>query len=365
MNHYSIGEACISSVCVKESGFMDYRFAAYKAAEELGFKVIRNPEDTGITQNRFRNILKQDTPVFILLVGDVKSDVVADECRLALERGLPIFVFLKTKHNDGDSSKSNDNLKPIYVDGEKSISVETQQIMNDISKITYNSDCALFASCEELYEAIKYRLNDYIEKRIRLSPKIQYNRGSTYYYAYEQVLAAKKRIVLSQKTSGLILGPRRGNTFERRTYDALFKWIEEKDDGMQFTHLFCLEDTIEEMKNKDKKADYDIEAAKVKLCGLLSKVRNKHGGTEDPNFSFRSIKKEKNENAQSIAHLITDTGFQLVLPIAGDVFNLILPYYFTPEEQLMKIITRIHTRTYVRYDDIEKLYEDIETGRQV
>jgi hypothetical protein len=359
MTRINIGEACISSVCVKESGFMDYRFTAYKAAEELGFKVIRNPEDTGITQNKFSSILKQNSPVFILLVGDAKSAVVADECRLALERGLPVFVFLKIRHNDSGkpdkTEKPSDSEKPVYVDGEKCISVETQNIMKEISQITYNGDCALFASCEELYNAIRYRLNDYIEQKIGLSPIIQYNKGSTYYYAYEQILAAKKRIILSQKTSLLILGPRRGNTYERNTYDALFKWIENRDSGMQFMHLFCREETIEDTINEKEKNEYDIEAAKIRLCELLKTIREKNGGAEDPNFTFRSINKE----AQSIAHLITDTGFQLVLPIAGDIFNVVIPYYFTPEGQLMKIITRIHTRTSVRYDEIEQLYKEM------
>ena len=69
MNISTIGVLCISSVCYKESGFMDYRFTACKAARELGFKVIRNPEDTGITQNSFNSVLKQNNPVFILILG--------------------------------------------------------------------------------------------------------------------------------------------------------------------------------------------------------------------------------------------------------------------------------------------------------
>ena len=100
MNSSTIGVLCISSVCYKESGFMDYRFTACRAAKELGFKVIRNPEDTGITQNNFNSALKQDNPVFILLVGSTEfeeSEKVIEECKLALENGLPIFAFIKTE----------------------------------------------------------------------------------------------------------------------------------------------------------------------------------------------------------------------------------------------------------------------------
>lgn len=377
MARFYIGEACISSVITKESGFIDYRFAAYKAAEELGFKVIRNPEDTGMTQTRFNSILKQNSPIFILLVGDADSKMVADECRLALERGLPTFVFIKVVHNDikktkeskepdnGDSKHTNENEAPIYVEGEKYISPETQKIMKTISQITYNVDCALFASCEELYEAMRYRLTNYIEQKISLSPIIQYNKGSTYYYAYEQILAAKKRIILSQKTSLLILGPRRGNTYERRTYDALFEWLENKlknnDSSMQFMHLFCFQNTKEDMKKGPHGNEYDIEAAKNKLCKLFELIREKNGGKENPDITFRYLDAGEHSE-QSIAHLITDTGFQLVLPIAGDIFNVVLPYYFTPEGQLMKIITRLHTMPFMGYDDVENLYKEIKPG---
>lgn len=368
MTRYNLGEACISSVCVKESGFMDYRFTAYKAAEDLGFKVIRNPENTGITQSRFSNILKQNSPIFILLVGDEASEVVEDECKLAFERGLPIFAFLKVTHNRSSESESPDHKKAVSVGGEKYISDNTKLIMEKISQSTYNNDCALFSSCEELYNAIQYRLNDYIEQRIKLSPKIEYNKGSTYYYAYEQILAAKKRIILSQKTSLLILGPRRGNTYERRTYEALFDWLNKnwhlnetsrgsQKSSLQFMHLFCHDETIMDAREGENENKYDIAAAKSRLCELLDKVQEKNHGTEDPNFSFRAM----DNPDQNVAHLITDTGFQLVLPIAGNIFNVVLPCYFTPEEQLMKIITHLHSMPFLGYDNIIKLYDEIES----
>ena len=93
MNNSTIGTLCISSVCYKEVGFMDYRFTAYRAASELGFTVIRNPEDTGITQNSFNSVLQQTNPVFILIIGDTEPCEVVkvvDECKLALENDLEV-----------------------------------------------------------------------------------------------------------------------------------------------------------------------------------------------------------------------------------------------------------------------------------
>lgn len=359
MADLSIGEACISSVCVKEEGFMDYRFAAYRAAEDSGFKVIRNPEDTGITQTKFSSILKQHSPVFILIIGDEKSDSVTDECRIALERGLPVFAFLKVKHVDikenegkdkGNKKKSSKGKNSLLVDNKKYISDATERIMKEISWITYNCDCAVFSSCEELYMAVRYRLNGYIDQKLKQSPIIQYNKGSTYYYAYEQILAAKKRIILSQKTSLLILGPRRGNTYEERTYEAIVNWIKKMDNGMQFIHVFSWEKTLDDMKDWEDRDEYDLNSAKKNMENLLNMAQKKG------NITFRVLGKEE----ESIAYLITDTGFQLVLPIAGEVFNLVLPYYFTSEDQLMKIITHINTRSFMNYDDILKIYSNIQ-----
>ena len=330
MTHSTIGTLCISSVCYKENGFMDYRFAAYKAATELGFNVIRNPEDTGITQNSFNSALKQSNPIFILIVGNIdvaEAGKVINECKLALENGLPIFVFIKTESN-------------------KHIPDNAKILVTNISKTAYNGDCTLFCSCEELYNALQSRLNDYIKTKMTLHPDIQNNTGSTYYYAYEQILRAKKRIVLTQKTSLLLLGPRKGNTYERRAYDALLEWIKNKNADMQFMHLFCCKKTTEALQSNE----YDIKTAEKTLSELLDNILKNN--KEDPNIIFRTTNKDE----PNTAHLITDTGVQLVLPIAGDIFNLILPYYFTAESELMKLITHLHTQKYISYAEIKKLY---------
>ena len=329
----TIGALCISSVCYKETGFMDYRFTAYKAANELGFNVIRNPEDTEITQNSYISALKYSNPVFILIVGDTvaeESKKVIDECKLALENGLPIFTFIKTGYD-------------------KNIPDNAKEVMKVVSKTTYDGDCTLFSSCEELYETLQARLNNYIKAKMTLRLDIQDNRGSTYAYAYEQIKRAKKRIILSQKTSLLLLGPRKGNTYERRAYDALLEWIRNKDKDMQFMHLFCLEDTVKDLSS----GEYDIPTAKKTLIELLTDEKSKKIIAEHPNCTFRAIKGD----APSIAHLITDTGIQLVLPIAGNTFNLVLPYYFAKEGELMKLITHLHTQEYVSYEDIQKIYD--------
>lgn len=334
MNSSTIGVLCISSVCYKESGFMDYRFTACRAAKELGFKVIRNPEDTGITQNNFNSALKQDNPVFILLVGSTEfeeSEKVIEECKLALENGLPIFAFIKTE-------------------SDKIIPENAKEIISFVSKNTFDGDCTLFSSCEELYDTLQARLQDYIKVKISLYPNIQDNSGSTYYYAYEQILRAKKRIILSQKTSLLILGPRKGNTYECRAYDALVEWLKNRDKDMQFMHLFYKEKTVQDMLS----GQYNIEAAKSTLFELLDNEQKSN--SENPNFTFRSI----GDAAESISHLITDTGVQLVLPIAGDTFNLVLPYYFTTESELMKLITHLHSQEYMTYENVRELYKNFQ-----
>ncbi|MCL1969725.1 MAG: hypothetical protein FWF65_09305 [Bacteroidetes bacterium] len=328
----TIGALCISSVCYRETGFMDYRFTAYKAASELGFGVIRNPEDTGITQSSFNSALKQINPVFVLIVGSEESEKVVDECKLALENGLPIFVFIKTERD-------------------KQITESADKIMKGVSQTTYNGDCTLFSSCEELYETLQARLNDFIKAKMTLRLDIQDNRGSTYFYAYEQIKRAKKRIILSQKTSLLLLGPRKGNTYEYRAYDALLEWIRNKDKDMQFMHLFCLEDTVKDLSS----GEYDITTAKKTLIELLTVEKSRNHNAENPNCTFRAIK--GTGTVSSIAHLITDTGIQLVLPIAGNTFNLVLPYYFATEAELMKLITHLHTQKYMSYEDIQKIYD--------
>ncbi len=333
-NPLTIGALCISSVCYKEAGFMDYRFAAYKAAKELGFNVLRNPEDTGITQNSFNSALKHSNPVFILIIGSSsfeQSEKVVDECKLALENGLPIFVFIKV----GNDKKIPDNAR---------------EIVKTISQTTYDGDCTLFGSCEELYDTLQARLNDYIKAKMTLRPDIQDNRGATYVYAYEQIKRAKKKIILSQKTSLLLLGPRKGNTYEHRAYEALLEWIQRKDRDMQFMHLFCWDETAADLA---KSQEYDIPAAKRRLIDLLAAEKAKHAGMENSNLTFRAI----SGTVSNVAHLITDTGIQFVLPIAGNVFNLVLPYYFSTENELMKLITHLHAQPYKSYEDIIKMYD--------
>ena len=73
---YPQGKLCISSVQKKEEGFEDYRYMAYLAATEKGFYAVRNPENMGISQEDFEGTLKNEYPVFILLVGTIDSEVV-------------------------------------------------------------------------------------------------------------------------------------------------------------------------------------------------------------------------------------------------------------------------------------------------
>ena len=52
----------------------------------------------GITQEEFEYYLTHEYPVFILIVGTIESEIVNREVNLALEKCLPILVFIKTKN---------------------------------------------------------------------------------------------------------------------------------------------------------------------------------------------------------------------------------------------------------------------------
>ena len=76
--------AVISSTIYQEASFIDYRFIADRAAKEMGFTVSRNSEVPGETQTAFDKCMENDSPVFILLLGEVLTDNVKAECEKAL-----------------------------------------------------------------------------------------------------------------------------------------------------------------------------------------------------------------------------------------------------------------------------------------
>lgn len=213
-----LGKVCISSVYAREENFKDYRFTVANAVMNLGYKAVRNPEDAGSTQSSFEDILREDDPIFVLLVGDVDSDTVKKECNLAISLGLNIIAFLKTKNSN--------------------ISDNTKKIMKEISEKVYDIDCSCFESCEALYNAVTNRILNYQEKKLKYRADINRNKNLVYDTGSQMIQNSKRRIILSQDTSSLILGPRKGNSVERKFYDILVDWIKSTTPEMEFTHIF-------------------------------------------------------------------------------------------------------------------------------
>ena len=131
------GFAVISSTIYQEDGFKDYRFIVSKAAVELGFRVLRNSEDNGATQQAFDACMINDNPLFIAIIGEKLTPNVKREYDTAIKLGLNIITLIKA---------TGDN---------RHISENTQNNLKSISKYIYEKDCSTFLSCEDLYNSVK------------------------------------------------------------------------------------------------------------------------------------------------------------------------------------------------------------------
>jgi hypothetical protein len=224
------GYAVISSTIYQESGFEDYRFAACLAAQEMGFTVIRNNENPGSTQRSFERCMEEDSPVFIAIIGEDVNKNVATEYRKALENGLYIITLLK-----------------VGEDGH--ISEKTQNKLKSLSFYIYDKDCSTFSNCEKLYEALKKRLAEYIQNLRQKKIHVLRKRDEVYDISCQMIMQAKRRVILCQSTSTLILGPKDG-TNENHLYDTIFDWIKTTKNPVQFTHIFSEKKTKEAMGRK-------------------------------------------------------------------------------------------------------------------
>lgn len=245
---------CVSSVVDSENKFREYRFIAKLAAESKGYKAVLNPEDKGITQTSFENVLNFQRPIFILIIGIKKSDMVKKECEIALKKGLEIIAFLK---------KSEGN----------KIDKKTEKFAKDISIELYDKDYSCFSSCEELYKSIINRLET-IEKD-KKEVKIFKNKDLAYAKSTELIKEAKRSIVICQETSSLVLGPRSGNNNEKDFYNELIKQIENsKNNHKSIIHIFSYAKTKKELNNNEYNSREAIE--KLKELHSEEKVIVKH-----------------------------------------------------------------------------------------
>lgn len=296
---------CISSVYVREDGFKDYRFSAYLAANELGFDVKRNPEDIGSTQESFEYALKNEYPVFILIVGRTESEMVRKECNIALNYCLPLLIFLK-EDDDG------------------SISKDTTKFVSNLSKISYDRVCTKFSNAEELYNQVKSRLTSFLNSKNSSYPLLNSDVGGAYEYCTELIENAKKRIMIYQKTSSLILGPRKGIDYEYRFYKQIFSWLESKQPDMEFIHVFSKKDTLEALKQNN--GEYDIANAQTQFLTLYNKLK------KDRLFSIRV-----NPIVNDISYVIADANMVLVFPIESLRYSITLPFYLMKNSEILKI----------------------------
>ena len=298
----------ISSIVDREDGFRDYRFIAKQAAEEIGFKVIRNPEDNGMVQRSFEEIMTEKSPIVILIVGEEPSNMVYKECQIALDYCLPLLVFIKKFKNR--------------------ISKKSKEMISQISQMTYENDCACFSTCEELYSSVKNRLEAYLFKKVMSFPSMEAYLGAAYRYSVDMFDHAKKRVVLYQKTSSLLLGPKKGNETETSFNLKLFAWLGNMSSNMKFLHLYSGEQTKAAIHD-DK---YDINSAKEALSELLAQDNIKN----NPNFAVRELSREV-----STSFFICDCEAMYIFTLEDKQYTITIPPYIMRNKEIDKIITEL------------------------
>lgn len=328
--NYPQGKLCICSVQKKEKGFEDYRFIAYKAASELGFHVVRNPENAGITQDDFEKVLHSQYPVFILIVGQIESDIVSREFEIAKGQCLPMFIFIKQYNG--------------------TISKKTTQIINNLSDVDYNYRCTLFKNCEDLYLHVHNRLSSYIKEKNTLSPILQKGVGLAYQTNQWIMGKAKKQIIIYQKTSILLLGPRNGYSYEGQFYREIFDWLKKMKENIEFIHVFNLNETLKEMK--EKQGEYDLDLAKNNLIKLYD-IYKLNGKINCLNIKYSNIQ-------NSVGYVIADTNLVFVVPIENERYTIVLPSHIMKAVEIEKIKEELYSKTtLLKESEISRLYNVI------
>lgn len=322
---------CISSVIVKEQNFLDYRYTAKTIVEKLGMEAIRNPEDVR-NQYNFESVLSEDCDFFVLLLGKEPSNMVEKELKIALSRGLPILVFVKTTATSRTKSKLPDNVR---------------KSLQAISPELFNTHITTFQDCEGLARVLEDELHASMLRKIKLTPLIGIDPPIAYTEGVKLIREAKYRIVLCQRTSCLILGPRRGNSVEEIFYNELLKWIDtERNPQAYFVHYFSLAETKKALHT----GEYDLQNAKDNLIRIASKFT-----PDNNNFILRCT-----EELEAVPHLIGDTGIGLNFWIGKERYYLFLPCFLTKDSELQGIITSVQRMgNSLSIRDIERMYDDI------
>lgn len=330
---YSLGcrfTVCISSASTKKNNFMDYRYIARKVVEAMGMEPICNPEDVR-DQYNFERILRENADFYVLLLGGALTESVREELKVAISRGLSILVFIKTTGSPKDKG-TVENIK--------------ESLLN-VSTELYNAHINRFEHCQGLADSLESTLQLMVSRKIKLSPLIGLDPPIAYTEGVKLIRDAKYRIVLCQRTSCLLLGPRRGNNVERVFYDELIKWIEkDRKQPAFFVHYFSLDETKKAMES----GEYDLACARMNLARIAGKFEN------SGDFTMRTTDK-----LDAVPHLIGDTGIGLNFWIGDNRYYLFLPCFMTKDKELEGIITNIQrmgrTLSIAEAEDLYRKYE--------
>lgn len=325
MNNYRNSfTVCISSVVVRENNFLDYRYTAKNVVEKLGMQAVRNPEDVG-NQFNFERELRENCDFFVLLLGKAPSSAVEKELKIALARGIPILVFARAFYDK---------------DGHAHLPKNIKEHLLGISPELYNMHITLFSNCEDLSRLLEDELQSTVFRKIKLSPLIGIDPPIAYTEGVKLVRDAKYRIVLSQRTSSLILGPR-NNDVEKMFYKELLDWLEgDRDQSAYFVHYFSIEDTIKAINS----GDYNIEDAKNNLVRIVEKKKD-------------SIIIRASDQMNVVPHLIGDTGIGLNFWVGENRYYLFLPCFLTNDSELQKIIANVQRMgRQMSIEEIVKMY---------
>lgn len=327
---YPQGTLCISSVTSnKEAGFSDYRYVACIAAQEFGFRVIRNPEDDGMTQEDFEYAMENENPVFILIVGEVSSDMVNAEFATAKSNCLPMFVFIKSVN--------------------RKISESTKKNMKELSEVTYDKCCSFFDTCEQLHSQVRERLRKYIQKKLETYPILQKGTDLAYIANKQLMKVARRQIIIYQNTSILLLGAR-SSVYENAFMAELMKWLRGMRDDIEFLHVFCMNETLEEIRNNA--GSYNLQAAKENILELY-RMYEEQGKANILNIRY-------SEKPNNVSYVITDTNLVFVIPVEDERYTIELPSYIMQVNQIEKIKDELYHKTKkLDRETLMKIYEGV------
>lgn len=316
--------ACISSVIHRESGFLDYRYLVKCILEKYQIEGIRNYEDIR-PQSNFEAEIRDSCDLFVLLLGSRISKVVKNELEIAMRRGVPTMVFIKTNYDKKGQLHMPKNTKDFLVKNYPGL---------------YFEERIYFDTIEKLGTLLEDQLKVFLKQKYNISPVIGLDPPVAYTEGVKLLVQARHRIVLVQRSSIFLLGPRNGNAPEKVFYGKLMEWLGRGGEGKYFLHYFSRRDTSNEMKTKD----YDISEAKKRALNIL-----KSG-------NMRCILRAS-DKLQTVTNLICDTGLGLNFYIGNNRYYLFLPCFLTKERELEGIVSSIGKMgKVVSVQEVRKLY---------